>query len=125
MGSQQAAPDSSVESLGIRRKNAMPTHGWLSYFLKVNDSNCDQELLSLLVDARLLVKCVSTPFYPHIIAHLVANNQQGRWNAEELARHLQEAGHEAEAGSLLLAVQGTHRVFRTFSTALSALRQWV
>ncbi|EDM03117.1 rCG62269, isoform CRA_a [Rattus norvegicus] len=97
----------------------------ISAVTKVNDSNCDQELLSLLVDARLLVKCVSTPFYPHIIAHLVANNQQGRWNAEELARHLQEAGHEAEAGSLLLAVQGTHRVFRTFSTALSALRQWV
>lgn len=89
----------------------------------MNDSNCDQELLALLVDARLLVKCVSTPFYPHIIAHLVASNQQGRWNAEELARHLQEAGHEVEAGSLLLAMQGTHRAFRTFSTALSAMRQ--
>uniref|UniRef100_A0A8C6IHR8 Neuroblastoma amplified sequence n=1 Tax=Mus spicilegus TaxID=10103 RepID=A0A8C6IHR8_MUSSI len=97
----------------------------ISAVTKVNDSNCDQELLSLLVDARLLVKCVSTPFYPHIVGHLVANNQQGRWNIEELARHLQEAGHEVEAGSLLLAVQGTHRVFRTFSTALSAVRQWV
>lgn len=97
----------------------------ISAVTKVNDSNCDQELLSLLVDARLLVKCVSTPFYPHIVGHLVANNQQGRWNIEELARHLQEAGHEVEAGSLLLAVQGTHRVFRTFSIALSAVRQWV
>ncbi|GAB1297311.1 Neuroblastoma-amplified sequence [Apodemus speciosus] len=97
----------------------------ISAVTKVNDSNCDQELLSLLVDAKLLVKCVSTPFYPHIVDHLVANNQQGRWDIEELARHLQEAGHEVEAGSLLLAVQGTHRVFRTFSTALSAVRQWV
>ncbi|XP_050999438.1 NBAS subunit of NRZ tethering complex [Acomys russatus] len=97
----------------------------ISAVTKVNDSNCDQELLALLLDARLLVKCVSTPFYPHIIGHLVASNQQGRWNAEELARHLQEAGHEVEAGSLLLAVQGTHRAFRTFSTALSAVRQWM
>lgn len=97
----------------------------ISAVTKVDDSNCDQELLDLLVDAKLLVKCVSTPFYPHIVGHLVATKQQGGWDAEELARHLQQAGHEAEAGSLLLAVQGTHRAFRTFSTALSAMRQWM
>ncbi|CAH6786831.1 Nbas [Phodopus roborovskii] len=97
----------------------------ISAVTKVDDSNCDQELLDLLVDAKLLVKCVSTPFYPHIVDHLVNTKQQGGWDAEELARHLQEAGYEAEAGSLLLAVQGTHRAFRTFSTALSAVRQWI
>uniref|UniRef100_U3FS09 Neuroblastoma-amplified sequence n=1 Tax=Callithrix jacchus TaxID=9483 RepID=U3FS09_CALJA len=91
----------------------------------VNDSNCDQELLSLLLDAKLLVKCVSTPFYPCIVDHLLAGLQQGRWDAEELGRHLREAGHEAEAGSLLLAVRGTHRALRTFSTALHAARHWV
>ena len=92
---------------------------------KVNDSNCDQELLSLLLDARLLVKCISTAFYPRIIEHLVASPRPGRWDAEGLARHQREAGHEAEAGSLLLAVRGTHRALRTFSAALSAGRQWV
>lgn len=97
----------------------------LSPFLKVNDSNCDQELLSLLLDARLLVKCISTPFYPHIIEHLLASPRQGPWDAEGLARHLREAGHEAEAGSLLLAVRGTHRALRTFSAALSAGQHWV
>lgn len=102
----------------------MPTHGFF-YFLKVDESNCDQELLELLVDAKLFVKCISTPFYPRIVGHLVATKQQGGWDAEELARHLQEAGHEAEAGSLLLTVQGTHQAFRTFSTALSAMRQWM
>ncbi|EAX00903.1 neuroblastoma-amplified protein, isoform CRA_d [Homo sapiens] len=91
----------------------------------VNDSNCDQELLSLLLDAKLLVKCVSTPFYPRIVDHLLASLQQGRWDAEELGRHLREAGHEAEAGSLLLAVRGTHQAFRTFSTALRAAQHWV
>lgn len=97
----------------------------LSYFLKVNDSNCDQELLSLLLDAKLLVKCISTPFYLHVIEHLLASPQQGRWDVEQLARHLREAGHEAEAGSLLLAVRGTHRALRTFSTALSAGQHWL
>ncbi|XP_019512177.1 PREDICTED: neuroblastoma-amplified sequence [Hipposideros armiger] len=92
---------------------------------EVNDSNCDQELLSLLLDAKLLVKCISTPFYPHVIEHLLAGPQQGRWDAEELARHLREAGHEAEAGSLLLAVRGAPRALSTFSTALRAARDWV
>ncbi|XP_059798165.1 NBAS subunit of NRZ tethering complex isoform X3 [Balaenoptera ricei] len=92
---------------------------------KVNDSNCDRELLSLLLDAKLLVKCVSTPFYPRLVEHLLASPQQGRWDAEELARHLRAAGHEAEAGSLLLAARGTHRALRTFRTALGAAQHWV
>ncbi|XP_066242241.1 NBAS subunit of NRZ tethering complex [Saccopteryx leptura] len=97
----------------------------LAVITKVNASNCDQELLSLLLDAKLLVKCVSTPFYPHMVEHLLAGPQQGRWDAEELARLLREAGHEAEAGSLLLAARGTHRALRTFSTALSVGRLWL
>ncbi|XP_040848780.1 neuroblastoma-amplified sequence isoform X2 [Ochotona curzoniae] len=97
----------------------------LAAVTEVNDSNCDHELLSLLLDAKLLVKCISTPFYPHIIEHLLASLQQGRWDAEELAKHLQQAGHQAEAGSLLLAVRGTHPALRTFSTALSAAQHWV
>ncbi|XP_068420183.1 NBAS subunit of NRZ tethering complex isoform X2 [Eschrichtius robustus] len=92
---------------------------------KVNDSNCDRELLSLLLDAKLLVKCVSTPFYPRLVEHLLASPQQGRWDAEELARHLRAAGHEAEAGSLLLAARGTHRALRTFRTALGAAQRWL
>ncbi|XP_036737524.2 NBAS subunit of NRZ tethering complex isoform X2 [Manis pentadactyla] len=87
---------------------------------KVNDSNCDPELLSLLLDAKLLVECVATPFYPHLIEHLLASPQL--WDAEELARRLQEAGRRAEAGSLLLAARGTHRALRTFSAALWAGR---
>lgn len=91
----------------------------------MNDSNCDQELLSLLLEAKLLVKCLSTPFYPRLVEHLLASPQPGRWDPEQLARQLWEAGHEAEAGSLLLAVRGTHRALRTFSMALSAAQLWV
>lgn len=92
---------------------------------QVNDSNCDQELLSLLLDAKLLAKCISTPFYPHLLQHLLTSPQRERWDAEELSRLLREAGHEVEAGSLLLAIRGTHRALRTFSMALSAGQHWV
>ncbi|KAM5262785.1 NBAS subunit of NRZ tethering complex [Ctenodactylus gundi] len=91
----------------------------ISAVTQVTEANCDPELLSLLLEPRLLVKCVSTPFYPHAIGHLLAHPGQGRWDAEELARHLHEAGHHAEAGSLLLAARGTHRALRTFQLALS------
>lgn len=92
--------------------------------MKVDDSNCDRELLALLLDARLLGPCVRTAFYPRMVQHLLAS-QPGRWDTEELARDLRAAGHEAEAGSLLLAARGTHRALRTFSVALSAGRHWV
>uniref|UniRef100_A0A8C0W816 Neuroblastoma-amplified sequence n=1 Tax=Castor canadensis TaxID=51338 RepID=A0A8C0W816_CASCN len=108
--------DESLQAMALQEISAVT---------KVNDANCDQELLSLLLDARLLVKCISTPFYPHIIGHLLASVQQGRWDVKEVVQHLREAGHEAEAGSLLLAMQGTHRALRTFSTALSAAQHWV
>lgn len=113
-----------MRSLRLRQRHTTLT-SCLSYFLKVNDSNCDQELLSLLLDAKLLVKCISTPFYPRLVQHLLASPQPGRWDTEELARLLREAGHEAEAGSLLLASRGTHRALRTFSMALGAGQHWI
>uniref|UniRef100_A0A8C8Z0R0 NBAS subunit of NRZ tethering complex n=1 Tax=Prolemur simus TaxID=1328070 RepID=A0A8C8Z0R0_PROSS len=110
------SPDEHLHAVALEQIAAVTT---------VNDSNCDEELLSLLLDAKLVVKCISTPYYPPIVGRLLASRQQGRWDAEELARRLQEAGHHAQAGSLLLAVRGTHRALRTFSTALSAGQHWV
>lgn len=99
-----------------------PAHD-LPCVLQVDSSNCDPELLTLLLDAGLLVSCVPTPFYPCLIHHLLAG--QGRWDAEQLAAQLRAAGHEAEAGSLLLASRGTHRALRTFRAALGAGQLWV
>ncbi|XP_045405017.1 neuroblastoma-amplified sequence [Lemur catta] len=110
------SPDEHLHAVALEQIAAVTT---------VNDSNCDEELLSLLLDAKLVVECISTPYYPRIVDRLLASRQQGRWDAEELARHLREAGHHAQAGSLLLAVRGTHRALRTFSTALSAGQHWL
>uniref|UniRef100_A0A8B9QR88 NBAS subunit of NRZ tethering complex n=1 Tax=Anas platyrhynchos TaxID=8839 RepID=A0A8B9QR88_ANAPL len=92
---------------------------------KVDDSNCDAELLSLLLNAKLVVKCISTAFYPHLIDHLLANQEEGGWDVEEVAKQLKEAGFSAEAGSLLMSHRGTHPALRTFTTALQAIQHWI
>ncbi|KAH0621966.1 hypothetical protein JD844_023774 [Phrynosoma platyrhinos] len=92
---------------------------------KVDDSNCDSELLSLLLDEKLVVKCISTVYYPHLVNHLLAKQEEGRWNVEEIAKQLQETGFTAEAGSLLMACKGTHPGLQTFSAALSAVKHWI
>ncbi|XP_074751723.1 NBAS subunit of NRZ tethering complex isoform X3 [Athene noctua] len=92
---------------------------------KVDDSNCDAEILSLLLNAKLVVKCVSTAFYPCLIDHLLANQGEGDWDVEEIAKQLKEAGFNAEAGSLLMSYRGTHPALRTFTTALQAIQHWI
>ncbi|XP_050807603.1 NBAS subunit of NRZ tethering complex [Gopherus flavomarginatus] len=91
----------------------------------IDDSSCDSEILSLLLNAKLVVKCISTMFYPHLINHLLANQEEGRWDIEEIAKELQEAGFSAEAGSLMMCYKGTHPALRTYSTALSAIQHWI
>ncbi|XP_067324768.1 NBAS subunit of NRZ tethering complex isoform X1 [Anolis sagrei] len=92
---------------------------------KVDDSNCDSELLSLLLDEKLMVKCISTVYYPHLVNHLLVKQEEGRWNIEEIAKQLQESGFMAEAGSLLMACKGTHPALQTFSAALHAVKHWI
>uniref|UniRef100_A0A8C2YB04 NBAS subunit of NRZ tethering complex n=1 Tax=Coturnix japonica TaxID=93934 RepID=A0A8C2YB04_COTJA len=92
---------------------------------KVDDSNCDAEILSLLLNANLVVKCISTAFYPRLIDHLLANQAEGGWDVEEIAKQLKEAGFNAEAGSLLLSYRGTHPALRTFTSALQTIQHWI
>ncbi|KAG9494612.1 hypothetical protein GDO78_002120 [Eleutherodactylus coqui] len=92
---------------------------------EVTDSNCDSEILSLLLDAKLLVKCIGTIYYPHLINHLLATPEDARWNVEELAKELHDSGYKAEAGSLLMSYRGTHPALRTFTSALSSLKRWL
>uniref|UniRef100_A0A8C0BT35 NBAS subunit of NRZ tethering complex n=1 Tax=Buteo japonicus TaxID=224669 RepID=A0A8C0BT35_9AVES len=92
---------------------------------KVDDSSCDAEILSLLLNAKLVVKCVSTAFYPRLIDHLLANQGEGGWDVEEIAKQLKEAGFNVEAGSLLMSHRGTHPALRTFTAALQAIQHWI
>lgn len=88
----------------------------------MSEECCDSELLTLLLDAGVLVHCVNSALYPLLVSHMLS---QGSWDVDTTARQLQEAGHHAQAGSLLLAHRGAHPALATFSTALSVLRKWI
>nr|XP_033504549.1 neuroblastoma-amplified sequence [Epinephelus lanceolatus] len=88
-------------------------------------SSCDSELLSLLLDAGLLVGCVSSALYPLLSSHMLSHQQEGGWDVEKAAAELLAAGHGPEAGSLLLAHRGTHQAQFTFNSALAVLRKWL
>lgn len=98
---------------------------WIFLSSQVDDSSCDAEILSLLLDAKLVVQCVSTAFYPRLIEHLLADQGEGGWDVEEIAKQLKDAGFDAEAGSLLMSCRGTHPALRTFTTALQAIQHWI
>uniref|UniRef100_A0A8C8DVP0 NBAS subunit of NRZ tethering complex n=1 Tax=Oryzias sinensis TaxID=183150 RepID=A0A8C8DVP0_9TELE len=88
-------------------------------------STCDEELLSLLLDAGLLVGCVSSALYPLLSSHMLTHQQEGGWDVEKAAAELMAAGHGPEAGSLLLAHRGTHQAHFTFNSALAVLKKWL
>ncbi|XP_027139762.1 NBAS subunit of NRZ tethering complex [Larimichthys crocea] len=88
-------------------------------------SSCDAELLSLLLDAGLLVGCVSSTLYPLLSSHMLSHQQERGWDVEKAAAELLAAGHGPEAGSLLLAHRGTHQAQFTFNSALAVLRKWL
>ncbi|XP_029318532.1 LOW QUALITY PROTEIN: NBAS subunit of NRZ tethering complex [Cottoperca gobio] len=88
-------------------------------------SSCDAELLSLLLDAGLLVGCVTSALYPLLSSHMLSHQEEGGWDVEKAAAELLAAGHGPEAGSLLLAHRGTHQAQFTFNSALAVLRKWL
>uniref|UniRef100_A0A8C6NZ23 NBAS subunit of NRZ tethering complex n=1 Tax=Nothobranchius furzeri TaxID=105023 RepID=A0A8C6NZ23_NOTFU len=88
-------------------------------------SSCDAELLSLLLDAGLLVGSVSSTLYPLLSAHMLSHQQEGGWDVERAAAELMAAGHRPEAGSLLLAHHGAHQAQFTFNSALAVLKRWL
>ncbi|XP_060709523.1 NBAS subunit of NRZ tethering complex isoform X1 [Hemiscyllium ocellatum] len=92
---------------------------------QIDASNCDTELLSLLLNNKLVVDCVSTVFYPYLLKHLLANHEEGQYTVEEIAEQLNEAGCTAEGGSLLMYHRATHPSLSTFSAALSVTKRWL
>lgn len=95
------------------------------FSLQETASSCDSELLSLLLDADLLVGCVSSALYPLLSSHMLSHQQEGGWDVEKAAVDLKAMGHGPEAGSLLLSHRGTHRAQFTFNSALSVLKKWL
>ncbi|TNN71651.1 Neuroblastoma-amplified sequence [Liparis tanakae] len=102
-------------------------HTWFLLTRSPHESaaSCDAELLSLLLDAGLLVGCVSSPLYAALSAHMLAHQREGGWDVEAAAGGLLAAGRGPEAGSLLLAHRGAHRAQFTFNAALAVVKKWL
>uniref|UniRef100_A0A4W4GXW6 Neuroblastoma-amplified sequence n=1 Tax=Electrophorus electricus TaxID=8005 RepID=A0A4W4GXW6_ELEEL len=90
--------------------------------MRLSEEVCDQELLTLLLNAGALVSCVDTLLYPALISHML---RQGRWDVEQAAHDLHVAGHTTQAGSLLLAHRGVHPALATFNSALVVVDKWL
>lgn len=91
--------------------------------LQVTEEVCDSELLSLLLNAGMLISCVDTALYSSLVSHMLL--AQGVWDVEKAARDLHQAGHSAQAGSLLLSYRGSHPGQLTFNSALAVIRKWL
>ncbi|XP_026530082.1 neuroblastoma-amplified sequence [Notechis scutatus] len=92
---------------------------------EVDDSNCDSEFLSLLLDEKLVVKCIPTLYYSHLVNYMITSQEEGCWDVIAIAKQLQEKGFIAEAGSLLMAFKGTHPALQTYGASLTSLRHWI
>uniref|UniRef100_A0A674N5V0 NBAS subunit of NRZ tethering complex n=1 Tax=Takifugu rubripes TaxID=31033 RepID=A0A674N5V0_TAKRU len=106
-------------------KGVLHTKRFSPLVLQETAESCDAELLSSLLDAGLLVGCVSSALYPPLSSHLLSHQQEGGWDVENAAAELLAAGHGPEAGSLLLAHRGTHPAQFTFNSALAVLKKWL
>ncbi|XP_051880260.1 NBAS subunit of NRZ tethering complex isoform X2 [Pristis pectinata] len=92
---------------------------------QIDASSCDSELLSLLLDKKLVVDCISTVFYPHLIRHLLTDHKEGQCSVDEIAEQLNQAGFAAEGGSLLMSHRAVHPSLCTFSAALNVTKRWL
>ena len=90
----------------------------------------DDELLLLILKCGVISDIVNTPYYSLLVTYILSNQDPGKdtpyyLNVDNVVGQLQEAGFEAEAGSLLLQYRGTHPSLRTFDAALGFLSRWL
>ena len=80
-----------------------------------------------MLKRHLLPNAVSSCLYPHLVDHVLASQavEAGTvpyyLQVETVVNQLLEAGHLAEAGTLLMQHRATHTGLRTFDTAFSVI----
>ena len=94
----------------------------------------DVELLNLILIKNLTPHVVSSPIYASLVTHLLQTESEDDLSAaplpegvtpEAVCHQLRDAGHLAEAGSLLICSKSSHTGLQTFSTALAAVGRWL
>jgi len=87
----------------------------------------DEELYTLILKRHLVTAAVETAFYPQLVVHILSSQcsedseTPDYIRLESVAKELQDAGYQAEAGNLVMQFRSTHRSLRTFDAAFSVL----
>ena len=93
-------------------------------------ADADEELLDLLLRRHLLSSLVSTEYYGRLVSYLMENQGAGTADTpyylriDTVANLLQEAGYDAEAGTLSAQQRGLHPSLLNFDVAMGMLGQW-
>ena len=93
------------------------------------ERTADEELLLLILKSHLVARVVDTPYYSRLISYILDSQKTDQetpyhLSVDTIANQLQEAGYQAEAGSLLLLHNGTHPQVQIFDTAIGYLSSW-
>ena len=93
-----------------------------------DENRADEELLLLILKSHLVARVVDTPYYSHLVSYIL-NNQSDQdtpyhLSVDNITNQLQEAGFQAEAGSLLMQQKGTHPSAQIFDTAIGYISTW-
>lgn len=87
----------------------------------------DTELFTLVLKCRLLPSVVSSSLYPHLVDHILVSQAVDAGTVpcylqvEAVVNQLLEAGHQVEAGTLLMQHRAMHTGLRTFDTAFGII----
>jgi len=87
----------------------------------------DTELFTLILRRRLLPNAVNSYLYPRLVDHILANQADEAsavpyyLQVEAVVNQLLEAGHQVEAGTLLMQHRATHTGLRTFDAAFGII----
>jgi len=87
----------------------------------------DTELFTLLLKRRLLSYTVNSCIYPRLVDHILVSQAVDTGTVpcylqvEEVVNQLLEAGHQVEAGTLLMQHRATHTGLCTFDAAFGII----
>ena len=78
-------------------------------------------LYDLIVERHLVADIVDTVYFHPVVEHLLSARHA---DVPEVATRLRSAGHDLEAGSLLLRHREVHPLLRTLDMAIDAASRW-
>lgn len=87
----------------------------------------DEELFTLILKRHLITAVFATAFYPRLVEHILCSQCTEDSQTPDyvrlgsIAKEMQDAGYQAEAGTLVMQFRSTHRSLRTFDAAFSIL----